>query len=284
MTDISRLPAAGQTGSELVSTFTVTLSEDVDAATVNAAAFKLRDAGADDLLDTADDVLRPVQLIETFGGGRQVALQIVDGPLGPGSYRLTIPATITDLAGNPLDGNRDGTAGDDYVRSFKIAIPAGFTFEGTSNNNRQSATPLPLAEDPAGSRYLVGRGIGSIDPAIYQTNTEEDWWSFEGQAGDRISLAVDVPGSTADPEVTFYNAAGGQLISDTNGGPGLGASSAATCLLKPVLTMPVSPSITGPTAPRSATTNCVWTWREGSTWSRTGTTPTTRSIPPTPSR
>jgi hypothetical protein len=45
-------------------------------------------------------------------------------PLAPGSYTATLNAgSVVDLSGTPLDGNADGTEGDNFVRSITVAPP-----------------------------------------------------------------------------------------------------------------------------------------------------------------
>ena len=48
-------------------------------------------------------------------------------PLDTGSYQFTVRGTpsIQDNQGNPLDGNGDGTGGDDYTLDFRV-LPAPF--------------------------------------------------------------------------------------------------------------------------------------------------------------
>jgi hypothetical protein len=121
--------------------------------------------------------------------------------------------SITDVVGNPLDGNGDGTGGDPYVRHFNISLPTGFVFEDALNDSIAEATPLPFTEDPAGSGYLVARGAGSIDPA-----GDEDFWQISAVAGDRISIALDARGAF-NPYVELYTRAGGNIANDDNGGP-----------------------------------------------------------------
>lgn len=41
--------------------------------------------------------------------------------LEDGAYRLVACATIADVAGNPLDGDADGTGGDDFALDFRVA-------------------------------------------------------------------------------------------------------------------------------------------------------------------
>ena len=108
-------------------------------------------------------------------------MTLLDGPLGPGKYQLTVAASLTDLVGNPLDGNADGTGGDALVRHFTVnGIPSGTTFEGTSNSDFASASALTLAQDATvGQFYFTQlKGIGSIDPG-----DDADFWKFYRQGG-----------------------------------------------------------------------------------------------------
>src|SRR5678816_1810281 len=71
-----------------------------------------------------------------------------------------------------------------------------------------------------GSGFFLGRGVGAVDPSFAGDNfNEQDWWSFQAQAGDRVSIAVDGRGSGVDPYVELYNAAGGNITSDGASGP-----------------------------------------------------------------
>ncbi len=65
-----------------------------------------------------DDELRSVTFIKA------------GGPLAPDSYTVTLRSgedAFKDAGGQPLDGNGDGTAGDDYVSSFAVAQPTAGT-------------------------------------------------------------------------------------------------------------------------------------------------------------
>jgi len=82
------------------------------------------------------------------------------------------------------------------------------------NDTLSTATGLPLVEDPAGSGYWMGRGLGSIQPS-----SDNDYWSFEALAGDVVSVSVDTPDSDLNPRVYLYDAAGNQLGYDDDAGP-----------------------------------------------------------------
>ena len=199
-------------------------------------AWDLREAGADGEFDTADDEIYALVPDPTYRGGTEVGLLIEGGPLGDGHYRFTANSTLTDRAGGPLDGDADGTGGDAYQRIFDVSLPAGYVFEGTKNDVRQAATALPLEEDPPGGGYLLGRGLGSIQPG-----GDPDWWSFEVLAGDVISVAVDTRGSDMSPSVSLFDAGGDRLDYDWGDGPGYDAfishqriQSGGTCYMEVV--------------------------------------------------
>ena len=173
----------------------------------------LREAGIDGVFDTADDDVYDLRVTSYSGTG--AALRIYDGPMHDGTYRLTVNPSLTDVVDNPLDGNGDGIGGDAYVRTFTVDLPDGYVYEGRSNDSIATATALALTEDPGGSGYFSARGLGAIDPA-----GEDDYWSFEAQAGDRVAIWQDTPVSGLDTEVYIYNASGTVLTSDRDSGPG----------------------------------------------------------------
>ena len=177
--------------------------------------FDLREAGPDGVFDTEDDVIYRLTLDPAYSSGTSVGLFIEEGPLPDGYYRFTANATLTDRLGNPLDGSGDGGGGEAYQRTFHVSLPDGYVFEGPNNDTRLTATALPLIEEPGGSGYFVGRGLGSIRPA-----DDLDWWRFEALAGDLISVSVDTPESNLDPRVRLYDAAGDQVGTDRSSGPG----------------------------------------------------------------
>ena len=176
--------------------------------------FDLREAGTDGAFDTSDDAIYRLTLDPTYTTGTSVGLFIQGGPLANGHYRFTANNVLTDRSGNPLDGDGNGMGGDAYQHVFDVAIPSGMTFEGGNNDIRGTATPLPLAEDPAGSGNFIGRGLGSIQPS-----SDLDWWSFEALAGDVISVSVDTPDSDMNPYLELYNAGAGRLVYDHDSGP-----------------------------------------------------------------
>ncbi len=182
-------------------------------------AWDLREAGADGVFDTVDDIIHRVLLNGTYDNGTTVNLLIEDGSLGAGSYRFTANATLTDIVGNALDGNGDGTAGDYYQQFFTIAPPTGITVENGRNNIPTNATALALYEDPSGKGLWLAHGMGNQDPAImYNYWSDPDYWKIELQAGDLLSVYVNTPESDLNPYVELHNATDGWVAANSDDG------------------------------------------------------------------
>ncbi|MBN2474703.1 MAG: Ig-like domain-containing protein, partial [Pirellulales bacterium] len=216
MVEVVGLPAGGTVSDRVISSFSLTFSEQMDPATVNApGAFDLREAGPDGQFGTPDDTVITVVMATTFDRfSRSAEFFLQAGPLANGDYRFTATTLLTDRVGNTIDGDANGTGGDPYQQCFTLQLPAEFVLESPDNDSRATATALPLSEDPTGAGYYLGFGIGSIDPT-----TDEDWWSFEALAGDRVALAVDTPDSGLIPAVYLYGASGGSVVGNAYDGP-----------------------------------------------------------------
>ncbi len=102
-------------------------------------------------------------------------------PLGPGAYEFTIQGTpsIQDLQGNPLDGNGDGTGGDDYTLGFSI-LPDRLPETGYPPGKQ---SPLPDQTEsrsyPAtGLRLMIpklGKDLGIVGVPLVDTEWKVDW-------------------------------------------------------------------------------------------------------------
>ncbi|MGB8993519.1 MAG: lectin-like protein, partial [Desulfobaccales bacterium] len=86
------------------------------------------------------------------------------------------------------------------------------------NNTLATATTLPLGEDPAASGLFMGIGSGRQDPAG-SVWSDPDYWRFEAQAGDVVSISVDTPESSLNPYVELYNDQAQYQAGDDNAGP-----------------------------------------------------------------
>ncbi|MBI9018525.1 MAG: right-handed parallel beta-helix repeat-containing protein [Phycisphaerae bacterium] len=104
----------------------VVFSEAINPIDATAIAnYDLRCSGADGVFDTFDDVVLGIHDIIYMAGSTLVTLPIDGGvDLVSGQYRFTISGTtsIHDLAALKLDGNGDGTGGDDYVKFFDVVL------------------------------------------------------------------------------------------------------------------------------------------------------------------
>jgi fibronectin type 3 domain-containing protein len=135
ITSIS-LPAANSTNQILIDRFTINFNKDMMASTVtNSLSYDLRSAGPDGVINTGDDVLYQV-INQNYSSGLTSSYMIGDGPLQPGSYRLTAKTALKDRSGNAL--------ASDYKRDFVVAGVTGFITESRSNDTQSTATSLSI--------------------------------------------------------------------------------------------------------------------------------------------
>ena len=117
----------GSAQRSMVSRLTVTFSEVVTG--VDASSFVLTNT-------TTDTVIVPMVATEIINGKTVATLTfsgagIIGGSLADGNYTLkTLASSVSDAVGNALDGNGDGTHGDDATDSF-------FRLFGDSNGDRR---------------------------------------------------------------------------------------------------------------------------------------------------
>ncbi|MCW5626397.1 MAG: tandem-95 repeat protein, partial [Burkholderiales bacterium] len=128
VTGVSTLPPDGGSTALAFSGVQVSMSEALNSISARSPAnYDLREAGVDGIFDTVDDVIIAVRPSYSYPE-TALSLDFLTGPngtpgiLSDGEYRLTLSGTkaIYDLSGNPLDGNGNGTGGDDYIRVFTV--------------------------------------------------------------------------------------------------------------------------------------------------------------------
>jgi subtilisin-like proprotein convertase family protein len=124
---VAGLPADG--GFTTAKSFTIALAAPLklDPATVSAADFELRGDGLDNVFGTADDVIVPLVLNANapYQIGTNVLNLAFSGNLAVDRYRFTAKASgLADPFGQALDGDGDGLAGGDFVRTFRVAVPS----------------------------------------------------------------------------------------------------------------------------------------------------------------
>jgi len=111
--------------------------EDVFSGIVDAddpARYLVVAAGLDGDLSTSvcgpvfgDDVEVPIQQVTLTGEPMDVTATLeLSTRIDDGIARLLVCDTVTDVAGNALDGDRDGQPGGDYVLTFRVDVGNGF--------------------------------------------------------------------------------------------------------------------------------------------------------------
>jgi hypothetical protein len=92
--------------------------------------YQLQDSGPDGLLGNADDT---IYIPTVTYSGTTATLKFA--PLAENVYRLTIGDSLTDRAGNKLDGNGDGIAGGNLIKEFVAMNSAVFGNVSTFSSN-----------------------------------------------------------------------------------------------------------------------------------------------------
>jgi YVTN family beta-propeller protein len=136
-----------------------------------AGNFLLQSLGPDALLGTADDTT--VAVTASYAG-TTTTLQF--SALPASVYRLTVRETITDVAGNPLDGDSNGAAGGDWVREF-VVLPAGGPLLGPS------AIYATGGAHPYSVTHADFNGDGKLDLAVANVGSSDVgvlWGDGEG--------------------------------------------------------------------------------------------------------
>src|SRR5436190_9524000 len=161
------LPTEGATITGVFDRFNVGFSEDMAAASVNEPAnVEIRAAGADDTFETVDDPLYHVAN-PGYTSGLGASYRIVDGPLQPGRYRVTLKTGLTDRVGNGLAAP--------YIRTFATVGVTPYILESRSNDTLGTPTSLSLTpgSSPTGtfaSHFGIGVGINPWDVATADFN------------------------------------------------------------------------------------------------------------------
>ncbi|VTS06475.1 S8 family serine peptidase [Tuwongella immobilis] len=138
------LPAEGSVVTKLATTFRLDLESVFDPNLLAPGSLVLRNAGLDATFGTSDDVEVPLTITPQggrFGVGTNWLSFTIAGDLLTGFYEFRGRAnTISNPFGTALDGNGDGTAGDDFVRRFRLFQQiSGSVFEDLNQNGKRDA-------------------------------------------------------------------------------------------------------------------------------------------------
>ena len=225
-------------------TIELAFSEELDAAAAaSPGGYELRRAvngvfgDGDDIVwnQTPGYVLTPSYSFDGVTGLSMATLDLGLGTTLPGDlYRLTVRSSggeaLRDPSGNLLDGNRDGSEGPDYVRTFVVASP-GITVAPTSGlqtteSGGTATFTVVLDTQPAADVTLdlvsSDPTEGMIEPASL-TFTPDDWnlpqsvtiTGVDDRLDDgNIAYVIEVrPAASADPA---YDGRDGADVSVTN--------------------------------------------------------------------
>ena len=114
-------------------------------------------------------------------------------PLPPDDYTLIVAGStsITDLAGNKLDGNADGIGGDDFVHAFSIQAPTATPTEtpvpATSTPTPEpptaTMTASPVPPSPTPTPTLAERVYDDTDSSFLYSSGWNDEWKQAAHGG-----------------------------------------------------------------------------------------------------
>jgi subtilisin family serine protease/subtilisin-like proprotein convertase family protein len=162
---LTGLPAEGGTATTSPTSFTLRFTSILDAVTVNnAAAFRLVNAGNDDVFGTSDDFAVTLnRSVADYRIGTNQMTFTVASPLVAGSWRFIADAAVLrDPFGQALDGNSDGTGGDSLVRNFSIT--------GITAAHSVTLAPGQVGDLSFGVRETIAPTIVS---SVFGTETEQ---------------------------------------------------------------------------------------------------------------
>ncbi|MCF8373538.1 MAG: S8 family serine peptidase, partial [Bacteroidales bacterium] len=166
---ITGLPAEGAIGlSANVNSFTVAFDQVMDPAyALNLLNYEFRGAGPNGTFNDGDDVIYPVTTTVLYQiGTNQKTYTITNTPLPCGEYRLSlISGGLANPFGTALDGNGDGTGGDNYTRTFSVV--GNFYYVDADLDGYGAGSPVALCSPTVGYSLLDGDcddANGSVNP------------------------------------------------------------------------------------------------------------------------
>lgn len=158
------LPDEGGSGPDPAGSFAVRFDQIMDPVSVNnPGAFSLTYAGPDGTIGTGDDVAIALSWGAYMISSNEASVTVAT--LGIGNYRLTAHASILENPfGTDLDGDGDGTAGDDWHLNFAIITCAG-DLTGDNLINVQDLLAMLTAWGPNPGHAADLNGDDTVDVA-----------------------------------------------------------------------------------------------------------------------
>jgi subtilisin-like proprotein convertase family protein len=213
-------PVVGQvdpTTGQPFTSVTVTLSHDIDPASLSASSASLIGSGADGIFGDGDDVTVPVSsaaLSPTNPRVIIVGLNLSAFPqqrLPVDHYQFTLkgtgPAAVKDTNGNFLNG--DSNSGSDQLYAFRVV---GTTGDNEPNDTLAQATPIVF--DASGQATFTGVTLGNG----LNANLDVDIYRIDMARGGLIEAEITakrLPSpSTLDSYLRLFDANGNELINN----------------------------------------------------------------------
>ncbi len=131
-----------------------------------ASNYELRRAGADGLLGNADDPL--IAIPSASVSGNTTTLNFVGLP--EDVYRLILKDTITDVAGNSLDGDANGTVGGAWRREFVVNALGDIELDNSFDGDGKLITDFGTSDDYAESVVVQNDGKIVLAGSSYNGN------------------------------------------------------------------------------------------------------------------
>ena len=192
--------------------------DQLDALAIVFSESVLASIDASDLKLIDDSNGQPVDLSgATFAyddGTSSATWDVTAAAIAPGYYTLSVSAAgITDAAGNMLDGNEDGTGGDDYVESIYVAIPGDANSDGTVNIG-----DLTLLAGSFGQSGTWADGDFNDDGLINIGDLTLLAGNFGTSAAAESLAQTTEPSASATNDATDYNALAAWYEQSNNSG------------------------------------------------------------------
>lgn len=236
---LTGLPAEGATvAASTLGTITVQFNQLMDPASANTISnYQFLSAGINGIFGDADDINIPVTTSEIYRVGTNQQDFLVNNTALPcGNYRFSLlSGGLKNPFNTSLDGNADGTAGDNYIRNFTVTT---FYYADADGDGYGSGSAVGVCPASAGFVLLNG----DCDDANNAVNPGSP--EICNNADDNCDGVIDLVNFPIGVPQTFTNTTSLNIP-----GSGTGAGSGA-----PASVYPSTISVTGFTGPLNKVT------------------------------
>ncbi|WP_420456904.1 Ig-like domain-containing protein [Rubrivirga sp.] len=192
-------PAEGDPSFPITDAIRLTFSRPLDPATAAPAFSLVPSAGGP-----------PVAGTVTFERGGYELVFTPDEPLAPTTaFTLTLAGTATTANGSPIDGDGDGTGGDDFTLTFTSSFP------DTTAPRLAQSDPRPNATGAELRPVVTVAFTEAVDPATLDGRVTLETVAGAAVAGTFVHTLAGVVGEDPDPQSTVSFVPDAPLASDT---------------------------------------------------------------------